>query len=93
MKFVWIFLGSLSELFKDIAENSRNDPSFFPIITPAHSKSLSWSSLSISKDGSIVSIQAIINNWFSNILKDLILISIFLKDSIEGSLMNFFGIG
>lgn len=93
LKLIGIFLIPPSKLFEDISKDSRDDSSIFPIIPATHGKCLSWSCLAIRKYGAIIAIEAVIDDWFRDLLEKFLLVSSVWKDAVESEWVCVFRIG
>ena len=71
-------------LVEDVAQSSRNKPSIFIAAgASSHGKSFSGTSLPISKNSAIKTLQSRINNIFGNLIEDLFLASLHPKSLVE----------
>lgn len=93
LKLIHVFLIPSTKLLEDISENSRNDSSILPIIPSTHGKCFPWTSLPICEYGPIISIKAVINNWFRYFLKEFLLVGSIRKDAVECEWVGVLGIG
>ncbi len=77
----------LLKLLKDVTQHSRNNSPFFPFISTTHRVSLSTTSLSIRKYSSVITLQTVVNNWLSQLRKDLLLSALLFKYPTEAKVM------
>lgn len=86
------FFLSLTNFFKHLGEDPRDDPALLPRVASAHSEGLTRACLAISKDSAIVAVEEVAHNRRSHSFKYVFLLCILVEDMGEFEAVAFLAV-
>lgn len=79
------------KLLEDVAQDSRNDATLFPLIASTHGISFSAASLSVRKDSPVITFQTVVDDRSGQHLKYFFLAAFLFKHVTEAVLLLLLG--